>query len=163
MEQPETRRNSKTITILVLLCLLLAGYSVWDYMQPLPPPVYQAPKVVYKEKILRDTVRITVVTPPIVKTIYLPDTVRRARLEKGTLVTGVKRDAKRQMLEVETMDPKGVAIVSEYPIKKHEAFVISATGEVQVTPEKEQRRPARFLWFAFGFLVGMSAGASSAN
>ena len=134
--------------------------------------VYSRPiktDTVVVNRVFRDTVRIVVRSKP--KTVYVytqPDTVRRKRLERDTLIGGVRLNPR--MLEVEMLTPKGVSILESYPILECNALVVSINNKGQVNikmDEKEAKRLKRqkafrrateigalALAFTFGTFIG---------
>ena len=89
-----------------------------------------------------DTVRILVPTVATTRFIYLADTLRRQRLERGTLVAGVAMQ--NSMLEIETISPKGITELATYPIPPHAKIDIDAMGYASVaTDPQAAERAAR--------------------
>ena len=143
----------------LIICLVLgiaAGIvfsGLVNSCKPLPElaQVYRQPKpdtVRLKERI-HDTVRLIKrdyrYLPAKVRVYEKPDTIRRAALEKDTLITGITLSGTG--LEVQTISPKGISLVADY--KLPEASLITLTldhkGNLEVQPDlaairKKKRR-----------------------
>lgn len=95
--------------------------------------------------------------------VYLPDTIRRKRLEKETLVGGVELSHKQ--LKIESLQPNGVSKVATYELPAPSIYKMSITSEGVASIEidsaalKRQARIERWRrignWALFGsFFVG---------
>lgn len=94
---------------------------------------------VYLTKVLKDTIRVIErvnrYIPQRVVVYQVPDTNRRAALEKDTLFTGLQLQGNR--IELQTITPRGVSLVMDYklPEPSLQQITIDHKGNVEVIPD----------------------------
>lgn len=115
------------------------------------------PKIVYVDKVKHDTIRIKGenVYVPYEKKIYLPDTARRGRMERDTLIAGVKLKGNR--LQIDRIDPRGVVVeenllLPENGLTDGGELQIDAQGKamVQIDPKEARKAKRRKFWRKVG-------------
>ena len=115
------------------------------------------PKIVYVDKVKHDTIRIKGknVYVPYEKKNYLPDTARRQRMERDTLIAGVKLKGNR--LQIDRIDPRGVVVeenilLPENGLTDGTELQIDAQGKamVQVDPKEARKTKRRQFWRKVG-------------
>ena len=140
--------------------LLIIGFNLMIYGMILTiyrvnKPIQRATTktdTIFKQVILTDTVKIVVPVRrevPVRVEVYLPDTIRRQRLERDTIVSGLKYQDKR--IEIQTISPLGSVEVKGYEVDfgpRIESVEVDNRGNLAVVvDEKEvlkQRRKSRW-------------------
>lgn len=157
---------------IAMLLLLLA--SLEKCQRPAMTPYQGASRTdtVYINRVQTDTVLKVITqtrTIPHQVTVYLPDTARRQRLERDTLVTGLKLTTGR--LEVHTISPEGISMLSQYkaPPLQFTTLTMDAEGQVSMQVDsaaiRKAERRAKWRkagnWALFGLAVGIGYWAGS--
>ena len=94
---------------------------------------------IYLTKVLKDTIkvieRVNRYIPQKVVVHQVPDTNRRATIEKDTLFTGLKLQGNR--MELQTITPRGVSLVMDYklPEPSLHQITIDHKGNLEVIPD----------------------------
>ena len=81
---------------------------------------------------------IKTVEKPVKVFVYKTDTVFRKIIEKDTLITGVEFNQK--MAKIHTITPKGLPLISEYPVLNYRSFAINHKGEIAFKKRKHSKR-----------------------
>ena len=94
---------------------------------------------VYLTKVLTDTIkvidRVNRYIPQKMMVYQVPDTNRRAALEKDTLFTGLQLKGNR--MELQTITPRGISLVMDYklPESSLHQITIDHKGNLEVIPD----------------------------
>ena len=139
-------------TVLALLVVISSFFWFGRCSTP-PAQIIQRTDTIRYQVVYTDTVvveRQSATTPRYVY-VYLPDTVRRKRIEKDTLIAGIR--IRPNKLDVERMTPKGEVYVERYPLESIPHIDITPTGIVAISNTRPPKKPKRLLWFAAGVVL----------
>lgn len=138
-------KNAVLVVVAYAFFVCLTYAPQWLGWNKGPRPVERViTDTVYVPVPYQDTVYVPVEkqTLPNKITIYKEDTVRRKRLEKDTLVTGI-RIAPGKM-EVEKLAPLGTTLVSEFKgIPEYATIAMDASGHVSITADPDAVKKAK--------------------
>lgn len=157
------------LLLLALVYVATVVYALWGTGHTTVPGAATT-DTVYVNHIQHDTiVRVQEVYKPYRVTVYLPDSIRRKRLEKDTLITGAVIGPKG--LQMHTIAPNGVTMLGNYdlPTTIHRTITIDAEGQVQVSVDsaaiRREQRNAKWRRIGTGalgvgvFILGYWAGS----
>jgi hypothetical protein len=163
MLHPDKKFNQRLVLCNILVLFGLMIFYQVKQPEASPPAIIAKPDTVYSDKPIIPVAVASKAIPAKVA-IHKADTVARQQLEKQTIVTGIRKA--RDKLEVQKMDPLGIAVQEDYPLPEPELIKeirIDTSGNVEVISEdpKKANRRKRFkkigntVLVAVAFVVGV--------
>ncbi len=137
-------RIARFLLLLLLALWLVLGSLISCHQQEKLDQV-KAPDTVYVDKPYPVYVKVPEYreSPPRVVTVYrVPDSLRRQKMERDTLVGGLRY--RTGSLEVERITPKGISLVSNYgKLPDFVTIEMDAKGRVTVLEDPKAKRKAK--------------------
>lgn len=98
------------------------------------------------EKIVKNKVPKAIYT-------FKKDTLLRDSVEKKDIITFIRYDPKKKLLQIEKITPSGLPVLNDFTIKDLQDFQIDGTGTLSTTKKKKKRKGLKIAAATAGVLL----------